>query len=389
MTAGDPEQRSRRPVRLLLPLVAGGLLAIALSFVHLPPLGSGPEKAAVSRAAPPPVTVAAVTRRDVAVKLETIGRVLAVSTVEVKSRVAGEIMEAGFVEGMVVEQGDLLFRIDPKPFESALAQAQALLARDRAQLEGAQADLKRYEDLAGKGFASVQQLDQTRAEAKALAGTVAADEAAIATAKLLLGYTEIRAPIAGKTGALLVHPGNLVNAGDTAEPLVVIAQVEPVRVSFTVPQQELPSIQARIGAGGLIAKINAPDDERPPVDGAVDFLGNQVDQSTGTIELRASVGNPDLRFVPGQFVKVTLPIRTLPDTLTVPPEALNTGQSGRYVYVVRGDDTVEVRPVDVLYDDGEIAAVQGTLEPGERVVTDGQLRLSPGVKVAIETAGAS
>jgi len=383
MTAGEPEQRPRRPVRLLLPLAAGALLAIALSFVHLPPLGGGPEKAAVSRAAAAPVTVAAVERRDVAVRLETIGRVLALSTVEIKSRVAGEILEAGFSEGMVVERGHLLFRIDPAPFQAALDQALALLARDRAQLEGAEADLKRYEDLAGKGFASVQQLDQTRAAAKALHATVAADEAAVAAARLALGYTEIRAPIAGKTGALLVHPGNLVNAGDSADPLVVITQVEPVRVAFTAPQQDLPAIQAGMAAGGLAARINAPGDPRPAVEGAVDFLGNQVDAATGTIELRATIENPDLRFVPGQFVEVALPLRVLPGALAVPPQALNTGQSGRYVYVVLDDMTVEARPVAVLYDDGEVAAVEGPLAPGERVVTDGQLRLTPGAKVVI------
>lgn len=341
-----------------------------------------PAAAAPKQSGPAPVIVAKAERRDVPRLVRTYGSVLASSTAQIKSLVEGRVLEAFFTEGDMVKAGDLLFRIDPRPFQADLEQAQAVLARDQAQLDKARLELARQKDLSKRGVASAQKFEQAQAEAKALAATVAADAALLANARLKLGYTEIRAPFSGKTGPILIHPGNIVKAnGDTA--LVTLSAIEPVRISVTVAQQQLPTLQARMREGGTDLIVAVPGDDAPPIAAHVDFVGATVDSRSGTIEVRATVPNADHRLVPGQFVTAALVLETFRNAVAVPFEAINTGQEGPYVYVVGKDKKAEVRAVTLLYADAGVAAIGAGVEAGEQVVTDGQLRLAPGVTVSI------
>ena len=347
----------------------------------------------------PPVHVASADTRDVSVIVHTIGNVLANSVVNVKSQVDGPLMSASFKEGQMVKQGDLLFRIDPAPFEAAVRQSQAQMARDQAQLASAQADADRAVMLSDRGIVSTQQRDQLVATAKALDATIDADKAALERAELNLGYTTIRSPVNGKTGPFIVYPGNQVHAND-ANGLITITEIQPVKISFNLPQGNLPLLQARMRDNDLIANVairsdvasGAPapaaddgaDDRSFPV--KVDFITNTVDQRTGTVELRATFQNPDFRLVPGELVDVSVRLDTLKQTTVVPRDAVNIGQDGNYVFVIDKDSKAEKRAVNVLYQDQAIAAVGDSVKPGERVVTDGQLRVTPGARVAIQTA---
>ncbi len=373
--------------RVLGLLVAAAILASGYYFYisRLPATkpGSDPQTAAA------PVTVASVTVGPFEVRARTIGTVSIDATVQVKSQVDGRIMEAPFSEGQIVHKGDLLFRLDPSLFEAQLKQSQAALARDQAQLANAQSDLKRFSDLAKKGFATAQQEEQANAQAKVLSAAIAADLAAIDIAKLQLSYTEISSPLDGKTGRILVQPGNLVKANDIGA-LVVINQLQPIAVDFSLPQQNLPALQHRMAKGKLKVSVAIPGDERPPMQGNIDFINNAVDATTGTIALKASLDNADLRLVPGQLVDLTILLQTIDEALTVPIEAVNEGQSGQYVYVLAADGTVAISPVKVAYEDGGRAVIADGVRAGDKVVTDGQLRLAPGVKVEVKaTAGGS
>jgi multidrug efflux system membrane fusion protein len=373
--------------RVLGLLVAAAILASGYYFyASRPPTtkpGSDPQTAAA------PVTVASVTVGPFEVRARTIGTVSIDATVQVKSQVDGRIMEAPFSEGQIVHKGDLLFRLDPSLFEAQLKQSQAALARDQAQLANAQSDLKRFSDLAKKGFATAQQEEQANAQAKVLSAAIAADLAAIDIAKLQLSYTEISSPLDGKTGRILVQPGNLVKANDTGA-LVVINQLQPIAVDFSLPQQDLPALQHRMAKGKLKVSVAIPGDDRPPMQGNIDFINNAVDATTGTIALKASLDNADLRLVPGQLVDLTILLQTIDEALTVPIEAVNEGQSGQYVYVLAADGTVAISPVKVAYEDGGRAVIADGVRAGDKVVTDGQLRLAPGVKVEVKaTAGGS
>jgi len=339
----------------------------------------------VARApAPAPVVVADVAIRDIPEELHAIGTVIPNATVDVKTRVSGQVTAVAFREGTSVRAGDLLFRIDPEPFRAALDQARAILARDRAQLENARAALARYADLTRRQYASTQEYDQARAQARAFEATIAADEAAVTIARQQLGYTEIRAPIDGRTGAVLVQAGNILKADD-AQPLVTIVQVQPIRVSFSVPQQDLPRVQARLAAGGAAARITVPGSGATPRDAGVDFLDNAVSATTGTIQLRATLDNADGVLVPGQLVEVALGLGVLHQAVTIPRDALNAGQVGPYVYAIANDGRADLRRVRVVYESGDTVVVDGPLAAGDRVVTDGQLRLAPGVPVSIAT----
>ncbi len=354
--------------RFALPLVLAAALATPLA-----------DAAAQTRTAAPVVTAKA-ERRDVPRLARTVGNVLASSTVQIKPQVEGRVVEAGFVEGQYVAKGDLLFRIDPRPFQAELDQAQAVLARDQAMLDQARLELARQKDLSARGVASAQRYEQAQADAKSLAASVAADNAAVASAKLRLGYSEIRSPIAGKTGAILVHPGNIVKANETA--LVAVSAVEPVRVAVTLPQQLLPMLQQRMREGGTNLLVHVPGTgDGETLTGKVDFVGDAVDTLSGTIAVRATFGNADHALVPGQFVTASIVLEVLKDAVAVPFEAVNTGQHGAYVYVVDAERKAEVRNVTVLYADGGIAALAGGVAPGDTVVIDGQLRLAPGVPV--------
>jgi multidrug efflux system membrane fusion protein len=256
------------------------------------------------------------------------------------------------------------------------------MARDQATLVSDRRDAARFDALAKQGAASGQQRDQATAAANAMAATVLADKAAVDAAQLNLDFTTIRSPVTGKTGPILIQPGNLVTANAT-NPLVVVNQVHPVKVSFALPQTDLPQIQQRMAAGDLTADVQAHNAAAQTHERAkVDFVGNAVSATTGTIELRATFSNTDDKLVPGQVVDVSVALGQYRDSIVVPHDAVNVGPNGRYVYALENGNAVLV-PVNVLYDDGKTAAVQGKLKSGQQVVTDGQLRVIPGKPVTI------
>jgi len=330
----------------------------------------------------PPVIVTTAHRSDVTVVEHTLGTVVANATVQVTARVDGQLLYAGFKEGDIVHAGQLIFQLDPRPLKAALEQVQAALAKDRAMLASAQNDRARYDTLFKAGAASQQQRDQADATAKALAATVQSDRAAVDMAALNLGYAQIRSPVEGKTGPILVQPGNLVVANATS-PLVTITQVQPVKVSFSLPQSDLPRIQDRKRTGGLTATIDPHGGGAAPVRANIDFIGNAVSNTTGTIELRATFANEDLSLVPGQLIDVSVALNSLKGAIVLPREAVNIGPDGRYVYVVTRDGNAELRPVNILFDSGATIAVSGKVRAGDKVVTDGQLRIVPGNPVSI------
>lgn len=327
-----------------------------------------------------PVLAADVGTRDVAVTFRTIGAVQPYTTVSVKSRVDGQVMAVAFQEGQAVKKGDLLFTIDPRPFEADLKQAEAALARDRALLERAKLDYARYSELAKKDFAPRQQLDQAKANADSAAATVKSGEAAVDHARLQVNYTAIRSPIQGRTGNILIQLGNVVKANDTPA-LVVINQIQPIYVAFSVPERHLAEIKRRMADGPLSVEAAAQGDQ--PVRGELTFINNTVDSATGTIQMKATFANRNERLTPGQSVNVTLTLANKAEAVVVPSEAIQTGPSGQYVYVVKPDMTVEQRPiVSGIAEDG-VTVVERGVEAGEKVVTEGQLRLFPGAKVRL------
>jgi multidrug efflux system membrane fusion protein len=330
-----------------------------------------------------PVHVAVAQRQNVDVIEHTIGTVLAQATVNVTAQVSGQLMVADFKEGQIVHNGDLLFQIDPRPFRDALDQARAALARDQANLVNAQNDERRFVNLFAENAASQSQRDQAVATAKADAAIVKSDEASVRVAQLNLEYTQIRSPVDGKTGPILIQPGNLIAAGG-ANPLVTITQIQPVKVSFFLPQSDIVQVQNQMHAGQLKAVIPVSDgSEVAPVD----FVGNAVSAQTGTIELRATFGNADMRLVPGQMVNVGITMRQLKNVTLVPRNAVNAGPQGSFVYAVDGSSKARLEPVTVLSDDGTNDAIAGQVRPGQRVVTEGQLRLVPGATVEIMRGG--
>lgn len=370
------ERWQRSSIALRFVLATAGLVLAALVFWHFLAPGGQPETAP-----PPPVTVAPVQTKDVTAVERTIGTVVAVSTVQVAAQVSGQLMSAAFSEGQIVHAGDVLFQIDSRPFTAALQQAQAALARDQANATSAAHDKARFLALAAQGAASSQQRDQAIAAADADAAIVKADQAAIAAAQLNLGYTTIRSPITGKTGPILVQPGNLITANSTASPLVVITQIQPIKVSVSLPQSDLPRLMQQMRAGKLNAIVDLHNG--PRMTAPIDFIGNQVDARTGTIELRATFSNQDDRLVPGQLVDTGVTMNDYPRATVVPHDAVNLGPANRYVYVVGKDDVVEMHEVNVLYDDGTSAVIAGDVKPGETVIVEGQLRVQPGTSVTI------
>lgn len=361
----------------------GLLMAITLLFVSCSgqPSGKGkPGQPAMSEAAP--VTVATVVQKDVPVQLRAIGNVEAYSTVSVKSRVVGQLVGVNFKEGQEVKKGELIFLIDPRSFQAALQQAQANLSKDIAQMKKAEADARRYADLFKRGVVSAQDYDQNRTNFEAMKATVKADEAAVENAKVQLGYCYIYSPIDGRIGKLMVNQGNMVKDNDTV--LVVINQTKPIYVDFSVPQQELPKIKKYMAVEKLKVEAIIPSDSDHKAIGELTFVNNQVDTNTGTILLKGLFPNQDEALWPGQFVNVVLTLTTQPKAVVVPSAAVQTGQQGKYVFVVKPDLTVESRPVTLGNDLGREVVIAEGLKPGEMVVTEGQLRLAPGVKVEIK-----
>ncbi len=421
-----------------------GLLAAILLATTLAACSGGKAESKQAQARPPvPVAVATVEQKTVPLQVQAIGTVEAYSVVSVKGQVGGELIHVHFKEGQDVHKGDLLFTIDPRTYEAGLAQAEATLAkdgvqvqlaranlerdiarinqsraallRDQAQLKNAEVQDRRYADLLKRDLIAQEQYDQIRTTAESLAATVRADEADIKSAegtvradeeavrsaqqtvradqavvdsaRVQLGYTVIRSPIDGRTGTLGLHEGNVVRAtGTNDSTLLVINQVQPIYVTFTVPQQQMPLIK-RYMAGGPLTVEATPTGEPRPVPGVVTFIDNAVDSTTGTIKLKASFPNEERRLWPGQFVNVALTLASEPNALVVPAQAIQTGQQGPYVFVVKPDSTVEVRRVAVARSQGSESIISKGLQPGEKVVTDGQPRLVAGAKVEIPGSG--
>lgn len=330
-----------------------------------------------------PVVVATVVQKTVPVEVRAIGTGEAYSTVSVKSQIEGPIEKALFTEGQYVKKGDLLFQIDRRPLEADLNQAEANLARDKAQEAYAQGQADRYEKLLKDGIVSKDQYDQFRSNADALAAAVHADEAAVESAKVRLSYCSIYSPIDGRTGSLLVHVGNVIKADDAA--MVVINQVRPLYVTFSVPEHYLSEVKRFMANGRLMVEAYPPNDEAHPVRGVLTFVDNAVDTTTGTIKLKGTFSNSDLRLWPGEFLNVSLRLSDRPNAMVVPSQAVQTGQSGAYVFVVKNDMTVDSRPVVTSTTFGADTVIEKGLEAGEKVVTDGQIRLAPGTKVEIKS----
>lgn len=364
-------------------IIGGGLLVLVLGgYRYFSGMSAGMGERPVAAA---PVRVARVERRDMPVIQRSLGTVMAYTVVEVSSRVQGTMDRANFKEGQFVRKGDLLFQIDPRPFEAVLAQAEANYRKDQAQLQNALRDQQRYGALMKQGAISTQQRDVADTNAAVMSATVAADKGAVDTARLNVEFTQIRSPIDGKTGAIQIQPGNLVSgsaAGGSSPPLVEIAQVRPVKVSFTLPQSDLPRIQARQKTGRLLALLNVQGRKGETLSAPVDFISDAVSNQTGTIELRATFPNDDLSLVPGQLINVTVQLNDIPAALVVPRDAVNNGPYGTFVFTVKGSQANEV-PVSVLTDDGSHAAISGALSAGDSVVVEGQLRVVPGGNVRV------
>jgi multidrug efflux system membrane fusion protein len=334
---------------------------------------------------PPPVPVrtAVAQKQDVTVVQRTVGTVVSPDMLAVTAQVTGMLLKSNFHEGELVKKGDPLFEIDPRPFEAALAQAQGQLVKDSAQLAGARVDLKRYQTLLAANAISKQIVDDEAATVAQEEGVVQADTALVNTAKINLGYAHIVSPIDGKTGPIMIQPGNVVNSTGSAAPLVNITQVQPIKVSFFLPQNQLLQIQNQMAAGKLWALVPMPGAVGGEEKAKVDFISNAVGANTGTIELRATFSNADMRLVPGQNVNVGVTIKDLPGATLVPRDAVNLGPDNAYVYVVADDNTVTSKTVTILNDDGANDAIAGDVHPGDRVVVEGQLRIVPGAKVQV------
>lgn len=416
-----------------------------VSLAMLTACSGDPSAPADAKAAPAPEAVpigaATVVTKSVPVQVLANGTVQAMASVTINSQVDGQISAIHFTEGQDVKQGDLLFTLDRRPFEATLRQAQANLARDtaqlqqteaalvqaraaerqsqanlardRAQLENASAEVRRYKSLIDDGAVSQEQYDQVRTAALAMEATVEADGAAIANAKAVigaaqatvenataaiqaeqavvensriqLGYTSIDAPMTGRTGSLLVHIGSTVKARDAANPLVVVNQIRPIYVTFSVPEQYLAAIRKYREAGSLATQALIPGQETSPVRGELAFINNTVDPGTGTIQLKAAFPNTDNRLWPGQFVNVALTLTTVPNAVVVPTQAIQTGQQGPYVFVVQADHTVQSRPVVPGRTLDNETIVEKGVAAGDRVVTEGQIRLVPGARVDIKS----
>jgi multidrug efflux system membrane fusion protein len=364
----------RRFFGLLLGITAA-LPACSASDAQAPNTGS--SQPAV------PVTVDRVVEKEMPLDVNVVGTVEAFSTVAVRAQVTGELKDVNFKQGDDVQAGQVLFTLDRRPLEAALNQAEANLARDTAQAANAKVIAQRMEDLVERGVGTREQRDTARTTAAALDAVVGANRAAVENARVQLQYATIRAPIAGRTGALMVHAGNLVRANDQL-PLVVINQVSPIYVSFSVPEALLPELRRYMAMRELEVEALPPNEEIAPAAGRITFVDNQVDQTTGTIRIKATFPNSNRRLWPGQFVNVRVRLATDPRAVVVPSVAVQAGPEGQYVYVVKGDQTVEMRPVEVARTAGRETILTQGVKAGETVVVDGQLRLVPGSRITVK-----
>jgi membrane fusion protein, multidrug efflux system len=332
-------------------------------------------------AAPPrvPVVVTNVGQENVPVQVTAIGNVEPYSNVQVKSMVTAQVMSVHFTQGQDVKKGQLLFTLDPRTFQADLAKAQGQLAKDVAAAANAQVQAKRYAALFKEGVVAREQFDQVQSSADQMAAAVDADKAAVESAKVNLQYTKIYSPINGRTGDVMIKAGNLVKANDL--PLVVLNQVEPIYASFSIPERNLADVKKYMRAGSLKVQAAFNDPGLEPAKGKLDFINNTVDPATGTIQMKAVFPNTDRKLWPGQFVNVTLTLTTLPNAVVVPSQAVQAGQQGNYVFVIKSDKTAEPRNVSLGAQYGNALVVKSGLAPGETVVVDGQSRLAAGTKV--------
>ncbi len=356
-----------------------------------------------------PVTITKVSTRDVPLELQVVGNVEAYSTINVRAQVTGELIKVSFKEGDYVKSGEVLFNIDRRPIDAELAQVQATLlrlmaaqrvaeanlARDTAQSKYTQSQAARYEQLQKEGIISKEQADQYLTQADVGKQTLAADlaviesakadieatKATLETSKVRLSYTEIRSPINGRTGNLTVKQGNLVTSG--SQDLMTINEVEPIYVTFSVPEAQLSGIKAYMAQGKLSVVAKPQDDAAGPETGVLTFVDNAVDATTGTIKLKGTFPNKNLKLWPGQFVRVTLRLTTQQNALVLPNQAIQTGQDGQYVYFVKEDKTVENRKVVTGARVDQDLVIESGLQNGDTVVLDGQLRLAPGMKIQV------
>jgi multidrug efflux system membrane fusion protein len=367
-----------------------GVLALAIAAASCSGAAPATETPGAGRGggrgdAAVPVAVAPVREAAVPLDVVTIGTAEAESTVDVRPQVSGQLIGVHFTEGRDVARGDLLFTIDPRPFELALKQAQATLERNSAQAKNLEATRARQEDLLKRGLISQADYDTAATSVASVNATLEGDRTTVETAKLNLQYTKIVAPVSGRTGSLQVHQGALIRTQDTA-PLVTINQLAPIRVGFSVPGQYLPQVRAGQASSSLLVTAH-PQGTEPGAGesiGKLSFVDNAIDTATGTIKLKATFPNQSRQLWPGQILEVSLRLSVDPRAVAVPSAAVQNGQQGQFVFVVGADNTVAVRPVTIARTRGDISVVAKGLQPGENVVTDGQLRLLPGSKISVK-----
>jgi membrane fusion protein, multidrug efflux system len=329
-----------------------------------------------------PVTVAQVVQKSMPIEINVIGAAEPYSSVSIRSQITGQMTAVNFTEGDDVKAGQVLFALDRRPLEAALEQAQANLERDIAQAANADVQAKRFQQLVERGISPKEQADTARTSVTAMNATVEADRAAVANAKIQLQYATISAPLSGRTGALMVHQGNLVRANDTI-PLVTINQVAPISVAFAIPESRLSELRRHMQRGALTVTAT-PQNSDTGSTGHITFIDNAVDQNTGTIRIKGTFPNQDGRLWPGQFVNVVVTLSTEPSAVVVPTVAVQAGQDGSYVFAVKQDQSVEIRPVTVDRTRGAESVIASGVRPGETVVTDGQLRLVPGARITVK-----
>ena len=376
-----------KPFRLVILLVSTLILAACSD-------ANGKKK---TEAPPVPVTTAKAAERDMPVTLQVVGRGEAYESVVIKARVDGQVATVLFTEGQHVKQGDVLIRLDPTDFAARLQQAEATAARDEALIAKSRSDTARYTALKERNFVSEEKVNDIRTNEAAAGANLRASQAATELARLQLSYATIRAPFTGVVGARLVFPGSSVKVNETS--LAVVNRVRPLLISFSVPEKYLPRLRAAMGSdavksasgklGGMKVDVSLPGDSSQHYDGEVHFLDNAVDSATGTILMKAVLPNADEKLTPGQFLNVTLLLDTLKNAVTVPNEAVQQGAEGNFIYVVKDDSSVEMRKIEVAVADAGLTAIGKGLKGGETVVTDGQLRLTPGVKIRARENGAA
>ena len=366
----------------LLVVIVGGLYSLR-GYVIV----SGDNRAGARPPAGQSVVADVATVAEAPIQITAIGTVQAIAVVMIKSRIDGEIARVNFEEGQEVNEGDLMFTLDDRAAKAALQQAEATLERDKAQLERYRLEVTRQSGLATRGVATAQKLEDTMTNEAVYEATVRASEAAVETARVNLAYTVIKAPITGRTGSVALKRGNVVKAVDTTPvvmPLVTITQLRPIYVTFTVPERYLADLRAAQAAGRLPVNVAIPDQPRSPITGALTFFDNQVDAATGTITLKATFANDDTRLWPGQFVNVTLTLGVEPNAVVAPNAAIQIGQNGPYVFVIKENSTVELRLVRTSRVVGNQTVIAEGLAAGERLVVDGQLRLANGSRVNVQ-----